>query len=505
MTRDRSDMHCAINDRRCSTAYTHHACRCVDCKEWRKLTSRASKISAKLKAEQYGLRRDMTNVQQIPLDIDPERSLAGEPDVTEVSGVSEHRITSLAQLYDFFEIPFEWVHGTDCACVKTIEITPVEAGPFQFEGATIEIAGDQCPDKVPVSATYDVTSFRINSWEQHSVKRGVVTLYQVRATLVPKGALDSPEVIQGIWDDAMADFEKRCPAAKRVGYLMKPPVLKDPDNPQMLEIALMDPHLGMLAWAKEVDNDYDMEIGLTDYKRAFSRLLAMASHYNIEQILFLVGNDLFHVDAPGIDPKGGSRGGATSKGTMQDFDTRLARMFTKVRRLIVECIEDALYVAPTTVQIVPGNHDRHTMYKFGEVIDAWFRHDENLNVRNPASVRDYFLYGGNLFMFTHGEEFKRKRDNLVSVFATECPPELWVEGKIREVHVGHNHINMEKLYTGEPYDLIWEGRATRVRSLPGLTPEDAWHYESGYKHQRRGTALVWHREGGLAGLHEFTL
>jgi hypothetical protein len=108
-------------------------------------------------------------------------------------------------------------------------------------------------------------------------------------------------------------------------------------------------------------------------------------------------------------------------------------------------------------------------------------------------------------MHTHGEEFKRKRDNLVSVFATECPPEMWAAAKYREIHVGHNHINMQKIYTGDPVEVEWEGRATRVRSLPAITPEDSWHYEEGYKHTRAATAIVFRRSGGVAGLHEFVL
>jgi hypothetical protein len=323
----------------------------------------------------------------------------------------------------------------------------------------------------------------------------------VKATLRPKSPLENREVMEQIWSDFADDASKHSPAlSARLPYT-EVIGCPDPTRPQLLEIVLNDPHLGMLAWGKECGVPYDLKIGIEDYRTAFRGLLSMHAHYNVEKILLLIGNDLFHVDGT----MEGGKGATTTKGTQQDFDSRLARMFTKVRRLLVDCIDEARVVAPVDVQIVPGNHDRHTMYKFGEVLNAWYRLDEHVNVKNPPAVRDYYLYGSNLFMFTHGLEFARKRDNLVSVFATECPPELWVKGKIREVHLGHKHINMEKIFTGDPHDTIWEGRATRIRSLPGLTPEDAWHFEEGYKHQRRGTALVWHRAGGLAGLHEFTL
>jgi hypothetical protein len=389
----------------------------------------------------------------------------------EKSGVSATRITSLNELYDFFEIPYRWTKSK--------------------HGEEIEI---------PVSDDYDVVSFKVNSWEQHSVKKGVVTLYQVKATLKPKGELDSAAAIDAMFDEFVDMIADHGPDDS---VLPAPLGLERTDDTgQLMEVVLVDPHLGMLAWGKEVQNAYDLKIGLAEYKRAFVELMEYASHYNVDEILLHVGHDLFHVDST----QEGGKGATTTKGTQQDFDTRLARLFVHVEQLIVDCIEECARRFPkVTVQMTPGNHDRHTVYKLGRVLAAWFRQVDRVEVLNSPSVRSYWGYGGNVFMFTHGEEFNRNRDNLATIFATECPPELWVQGKVREIHVGHNHINMQKVWDGKAVQEIWEGRAIRARSLPGLTPEDAWHFESGYKHQRRGTVMVWHRKGGLAGLHEVTL
>lgn len=412
-----------------------------------------------------------------------------------LSGKSDKRITSLSELFEFFEIPYRWEHGCD-----------LDEGALRCPHSA-----QGCAQATPVSDQYEVQQFTVrgNSWDMpvrmgKGQPTGVQTMYQYKITAVlrPKSALESADVVKRIWDEFAADAILHLPTVYEPIPRL---VLKDAENPQLLELALLDPHLGMLAWGKEVGVPYDLNIGIDAYRKAFRALLAVAEHYSIERICFLVGHDLFHVDSPGFNMKGGARGGATTAGTIMDIDTRIARLFTHVRRLIVDCIDEARLVAPVDVIVVPGNHDRHTMYKFGEVLQAWYRNDDQVAVYNTPSVRDYYLYGGNLFMFTHGEEFYRKRDNLVSIFATECPPDMWVRGKVREIHVGHNHINMEKVFTGEPTSTMWEGRATRVRSLPGLTTEDAWHFEQGYKHTRRGTALVWNKAGGMAGLHEFLL
>lgn len=413
-----------------------------------------------------------------------------------LSGKADKRITSLAELYEFFEIPYHMIHADDCAV----------AGERMPDNAICECGG------TPYSDEYEVISFTVkgNSWDvsmkdPKNPRDPIVSTnyqYEVKAYLRPRQELENREVIQGIWDDLRED------AAEHVPYqrLEAPSLILAADEPtQLLELFLADPHLGMLAWGKELGIPYDLDIGLQDYEDAFERLLGYRNIYNVGRILYVVGNDLFHVDGPSFDVKGNSRGGATTKGTSQDFDTRLQRMFTKIRRLIVQCVERAASVAPVTIQMVPGNHDRQTVYKFGEVLGAWFRHEIEaglIELNNSPNVRSYWGYGANTFMFTHGEEFKRKRDNLATIFATECPAELWVEGKVREIHVGHNHINRQKIWTGEALDEVWEGRAIRVRSLPAITPEDSWHHESGYKHQRRATVMAWRESGGMDGYHE---
>ncbi len=161
--------------------------------------------------------------------------------------------------------------------------------------------------------------------------------------------------------------------------------------------------------------------------------------------------------------------------------------------------------------MIPGNHDEQTTYKLGEVLQAWYRNDPRVDVKYDVESEDeaywprrrqYYQYGHNALMFTHGMEYKRKRDPLPLLFATECPPMIWATTTHREVHTGHNHIRMSGRY--QPEQDVTETRAIITRSLPGLTPEDAWHYQQGYKHAQAGTALVFRRSGGIAGLHEFT-
>lgn len=359
------------------------------------------------------------------------------------------------------------------------------------------------------SSRWTVSHYRINMWEQHSVKKGVVPLYQVRASLV-RNMESEAEMARELYEQALEEM-RRAPFNKHPEPFTGRSFIEMSGEPCLLEIAVFDPHIGMYGWKREVGADYDSALAVKAYRGVTNQALRMAQFYNTERILFVVGNDLAHVDALGLDSKAGARGGATSAGTMQDFDSRLPKMFSAIRRAVIQGIDLARLIAPTDVLIVPGNHDEQTMYRLGEVLAAWYRNDEAVDVLydpdsdEPARWprrRHYYKYGENAFMFTHGVEYKRKRDPLPLVFATECPADMWAHSTHREIHTGHSHIRMSGGY--QPESDVTETRAIITRSLPGLTPEDSWHYNQGYKHDRAGTALIFRRSGGLAGFHEFT-
>ena len=312
-------------------------------------------------------------------------------------------------------------------------------------------------------------------------------------------------ILDRVMADWITDAAEHAPA-----YL--PPRLAlnviEPGEEHMAVLALFDPHFGMLAWRHEVGHDYDLSIAVTDYARAVEGLLPTIGLYPVEKILYLVGNDFLHVDGPGSDARGNRRGGATTAGTAQDIEGRLAKMFTMGRRALVRGIDMASALAQVEVLVVPGNHDREQMYRMGEVLSAWYRNDLNVQVTFSPNKRAYHQYGANAFLFTHGEEARRKRDPLPLVMATEIEtvlPGAWAASQNgnREIIMGHNHIGMAGGYY--PTADLDETRGIRTRCISGMTPEDAWHHEESYKHHRAATLLMYKKTGGLSGFHEVNL
>ena len=303
------------------------------------------------------------------------------------------------------------------------------------------------------------------------------------------------EAVKKLWDGLLSDIRKWKPR-------QSPPKLVKPKltDPVIAVPNLYDAHFGMHAWGEELDGeDQDLDIISDDWRRAVDHLVGMAQMYPVERWMCPLGHDLSH-----IDHMEQGKVGVTKAGTVQDFDTRLPKIFRGICNASIYLIDALRSVAPVDVVMVPGNHDRDINNYLGCVMEAWYRSDKLVSFDASPKPRKYYGYGRNAWMLYHGELYtKRKAGNPLLIFATECPAKLWVasEGGSREVLSGHFHKRQQGRYT--PTADIDEERGIIARSLPGLTATDQWHHAMGYHHKRAATLLVYKKSGGLHALHEF--
>ena len=331
----------------------------------------------------------------------------------------------------------------------------------------------------------ELVNVRHSEWDMANGEKGESV--KVSARFQRRNFTDA--AVRDIWDAFIADITTHELQKPQAGRLRLPGEL-------LCVLSVCDPHFGMLAYDKEVGDDYDLEKASSAYEEVSKSLLMSAGVHGVGRICMVVGNDLFHANSMQ------EKTPVTRRGTPQDFDTRFHKVFTEARRSVVRVTDEALSRAPVDIVIVPGNHDHDECYRLGEVLSAWYRNDPDVKVIYGANKRVFYSYYENAFMFTHGEEYSRKRDNLAMILLSEMPNEMLTASShgLREVLTGHNHASMAGGYY--PTAELTEGRGVRVRSLPGLTGTDAWHHEQGYLHHRAGTALLYAKGGGLHCLYE---
>ena len=235
------------------------------------------------------------------------------------------------------------------------------------------------------------------------------------------------------------------------------------------EISLPDIHYGKYT-GQTLDEAEE------EYMNAIKELLVKAQGLNIERILLPIGND-------GMNSEGYSR--ATTKGTPQQDSAEWQETFVGYCNLMVRAINYLAQSAPVDVVVVQGNHDYERMFYAGEFLRAFFLNDERVIIDNGYDSRKYYKYGVNLIMFTHGD--KEKPAEMPLIMATEQPL-LFAQTKFREVHCGHMHKEMVNEYRG-----------IKVRFIPSICANDAWHKMMGYSAKRTGQAHIWSKERGYEG------
>jgi hypothetical protein len=347
---------------------------------------------------------------------------------------------------------------------------------------------------------WQVVSWECNKWEvgrkdksldwkvrKGQVKKGravdsgkifVEPLFQVKAKLARRKI----ETDLQLQKEAILNEMKAY--SPKVGARLVPAVV-DTARVNLLEICIFDPHFGKLAWRAETDEDYDLKIAETRVKKAVKELLSRVNLATVSKILLPIGNDLINID---------NRHNTTFAGTPQDSDCRYMKIIKVVRRILIEIIDELSAIAPVDVIIVPGNHDTTSSFMIGEILDAWYHNNSEVNVDNEPKLRKYYQYGSVGIQLTHGNE--EKHDSLGLIFATE-KPHLWAATKFRFAQLGHFHKNKKINFTS-----VDEHQGFQIQVLPSLSGTDFWHKSKGYSSLKQAKSMLFDPNQGLIG--EFT-
>lgn len=352
------------------------------------------------------------------------------------------------------------------------------------EGNRIITMGDLLQAGKVDMARYRVSRAKLNSWEttakvgdtlscpkcKHSpagksLKLEQETNYQVTVQLEPNIERLTLEEIR---KQLTADMKAHRPDYKRVKRGRKK------KGEQMLLCAdFFDLHIGMLAHGAETgEDDWDTKTAVPVVMDTVERLIERVEGFPVTEVLVPMGNDVLHAD---------NQYGTTAKGTRVDIDSRHLKTFRAARRLMVAIIDRLRQIAPVTVKVVPGNHDRERSQYLGEAIYSWYHADPEVTVDNAATLRKYHQFGQTLLGFTHGSD--EKPDQLALIMASEAS-ELWAATEFREYHTGHLHRRRKSVTPTSPdlrqLDTVSTHNGVTVRTIPSLVPADAWHASKGY-------------------------
>lgn len=305
--------------------------------------------------------------------------------------------------------------------------------------------------------------------EGHLIKK-VSTLLDAQGQVRAQW-LQAPKDEQTRWDEFWAACQR---SAQQYAGLAEP--VKAPnfiDTEMCTVYPLGDPHVGMLAWAPETGQDFDLKIAERDLLSGVD-LLVDRSPPSKTAILANVG-DFFHAeDNNQRTPTGGNK---------LDVDSRAVKIldvgFNIMRHLIGRSLEKHEFV---DVVNVPGNHDPQTARMMNMWLAAVYEREPRVRIVDNRNPYIYLTRGKNLFGFAHGDG--AKREELPAIMAADRPEE-WGSSEYRIWITGHIHHETRKEFPG-----------CVVESFRTLAGRDYWHSWKGYRSGQSLSCLTFHNQYG---------
>jgi hypothetical protein len=330
------------------------------------------------------------------------------------------------------------------------------SGDVSAEWSKTRVAGaDQPPVPVPESFLLDRASV---------MRRGD------GSTVVEWSSYTREKVAE--WEAIKAAVTEHVAEYVRPAEPIKPPASTDSDL--LVAYPLGDPHIGMLAWAAEVGENFDLAIAERELCECMRQLVAR-SPASTEAIVCNLG-DFWHAqDDNQRTPKSGYK---------LDVDGRAGKVGRVGLRIFRTLVDAALTKhARVRVRSIPGNHDPQSSFWLPLYMSAVYANDPRVTVEEGVNPYQYDTFGLVLLGWAHGDG--AKIEALGEIMATD-EPEKWGDAAFRYWNTGHIHHWSQK-----------ELRGCVVDTHRTLAGRDAWHHHSGYRSGRALKAITYHKLYGL--------
>jgi len=290
----------------------------------------------------------------------------------------------------------------------------------------------------------------------HTV-RGVSALVDADGRVIQQwlktGAERTPIDWAAQLQEAFKDYEPK-------GYPLPAPDLPVlPSGRRLTFTPLPDLHVGLKAWAGETGTNWDLTIAERVIGEAIDELVGRTPPS--KRAIVLGGGDLLHSDS--------NENKTARSGNVLDVDGRYDKCLDVAERLVVRTIDAHLLRHElVTVRILKGNHDEHAAVAVAHFLKGHYRNEPRVTVDTDASLFFWYRFGRVMLGATHGHEAKIR--DMPAIMAHRRA-EDWGATKLRYIHGFHLHHSAKFATEGG-------GCISEVHQTP--TPQDAWHYGSGF-------------------------
>ena len=267
--------------------------------------------------------------------------------------------------------------------------------------------------------------------------------------------------------------------------LPKLPAIESPEysHPDRMAVyPLGDPHIGVLSWAEETGQDWDLKIAERSFCEAFDRLIKSAPH--CEEAVIVNLGDYFHAD--------NMEGTTARSGHHLDTDSRFGKMIRVGMKIMRQMIQSALqHHRHVRVINATGNHDDTSSMFLAVALSNIYENEPRVTIDDSPTPFHYVEWGQCMFGVHHGHSCKP--DRLPGVMAAD-QPEMWGRTKYRYWYTGHIHHDTKKEFAGVTQE-----------SFRTLAAKDAYATWGGYRSGQDSKCIVLDKNYGEVERHTVNL
>lgn len=234
-----------------------------------------------------------------------------------------------------------------------------------------------------------------------------------------------------------------------------------------------DFHIGMLAWADESGDDWDMKIAEDLFSRWFDAAFQKAPDAGTGVVNLL--GDFAHFDGlVAVTP---------ASGHALDADTRYQKLVRYMIRMVRRVVDMALVKHKNVrLLIVQGNHDESGMIWLAEMFSTLYDNEPRVFVDTSPDVYKMVQHGKTTLFFHHGH--KARFDAIEPVMIAKFR-KAFGESVYSYAHVGHLH-----------HQKIVESRNMIVEQHRTLAAKDAYASRGGWMSGRSANVITYSAEYG---------
>ncbi len=252
---------------------------------------------------------------------------------------------------------------------------------------------------------------------------------------------------------------------------VRPPPSADADL--LAVYPLGDPHIGMLAWAPESGEHFDLRIATRELLTCV-RLMVEGAPPAKNAIICNLG-DFLHAQSEEQRTPG--------HGHKLDVDGRFSKVLDAGHALLRAIVDTALAKHEhVTVRNLPGNHDPQVAAMLAMWLRAVYEREPRVTIADAFAPYQFDRFGCCLLGWAHGDGAKAE---ALPLLMANAEPQNWGATTEHVWHTGHVHHLSTKEYTG----CVVETHRT-------MAGKDHWHTSKGYSAKRSLSVITYHNVHG---------